>query len=112
MANVNDSLEALWEEPAGKQFIADVLTGMLPGMKESAVVAQVVPDDPEGDVKFWVELGASIMLEKPIVAVVLAGRHCPEKLRRIADEIVEISEDFNAEDAAKMEAAFERVGGE
>lgn len=40
------------------------------------------------DVKFAVELGAAVMLDKPIMAVVHPDTQIPEKLRAIADEIV------------------------
>jgi hypothetical protein len=40
-------------------------------------------------VKFAVELGFSIMLDKPIIAVVAPGTQVPGKLVAVADEIVE-----------------------
>lgn len=41
------------------------------------------------DVKFCVELGASIMLDKPILAVVRPGVKCSKKLMTVVDEIIE-----------------------
>ena len=36
----------------------------------------------------WVELGASIMLDKPILVVASPGQELPERLERVADLIV------------------------
>lgn len=60
---------------------------------KSAATISVVPNDV-GDVKFWAELGASIMMDKPIIAVMLPGRmDIPEKLRRVVDRIIEVDID-------------------
>lgn len=97
-----------WESPAAKAWIARVYDDMAPKMEGSEVVAQLVPDTPEADVKFWVELGASIMMDKPIVAIVMKGQSIPKKLEMIADEVIHI-EEMNSEAADKLQAAFERV---
>jgi hypothetical protein len=73
---------------------------------------------PKGqtDVKFAVELGFSIMLDKPIIAVVMAGTQVPAKLLKIADEIIEAPANMNLdgdpEFGARMAAAISRVTGE
>lgn len=95
-------------DPAAKVWIEHVLSDMVPKMKDSAVVAQLIPGD-EGEVKFWVELGASIMMDKPIVAVAFEGRSVPKKLRMIADEIVVLPEGMNPEGAEEFKAALNRV---
>ena len=75
------------KDPAWKEYERHVLMDMVPKLSESALTISLVPTD-EGDVKFWVELGASIMLDKPIIVVVANDRRLPERLRRVADEIV------------------------
>lgn len=60
--------------------------------------------------KFWVELGAMIMLQKPIVVVAVEGRPIPPKLRAIADEIVTSNSGFPP--ASELEAAIRRVSGD
>jgi hypothetical protein len=97
-----------WQDPSMKAWAKQVLDDAVPKIKDSVLVAQLVPDGP-GDVKSWVELGASIMLDKPIVAVVLGDRPVPEKLRLVADEIVRLPEGVNAEGSDELAAAFERV---
>lgn len=98
---------------AGKEWAEAVLSDMKPKLKGSALVMQLVPDDGIGDAKFWVELGASIMMEKPIVAVVMSGRKIPEKLKMVADEVVYLDEGVNGpESGERLEAAMDRVMGE
>jgi hypothetical protein len=70
-----------WQDPSAKVWIQQVLSDMVPKMADSALVCSIVPGDEGGDVKFWVELGASIMMDKPIVAVVFDDRQVPAKRR-------------------------------
>jgi hypothetical protein len=59
----------------------------------SAVGVSIVPTDPDGvDVKFAVELGLMIMMDKPICLVVQPGTEIPAHLKRVADEIVMIGD--------------------
>lgn len=104
----NEYEEAWRTDPNFKRWMQHVLKDMKPKMEESALICQLVPDD-EGEVKFWVELGASIMMDKPIVAVAFEGRQIPKKLRMIADEIVVLPEGATPEGARELEEAFERV---
>jgi hypothetical protein len=96
------------DDPTFKRWVHQVLDDMKPKMEESAFVAQLIPDD-EGEVKFWVELGACIMMNKPIVAIAFADREIPEKLRIIADEIVVIPEGVSVESSEELKAAFKRM---
>lgn len=98
-----------WDDPTAKQWVQHVLEKMKPEMEASAAIAQIVPDDPEGDVKFWVELGASIMMEKPIVAVVFPGRTIPPKLARIADEIVHLPDGVTPAASEDLADAIDRA---
>lgn len=61
-------------------------------MASSAFVTSIVPSG-ETDIKFAMELGLSIMLDKPILALVRPGAPVPPKLRKVADQIVEIGMD-------------------
>lgn len=55
------------------------------------------------DVKFATELGAAIMLDKPVMAVVPPGTEISGKLRAVADRIVEA--DIDTEDGRERIAA-------
>lgn len=75
----------------GKEWLeyADrAISELVPKIRDSAVTVSLVPKG-QTDVKFAVELGFSIMLDKPIIAVVLPGTKVPSKMVAVADEIVE-----------------------
>jgi nucleoside 2-deoxyribosyltransferase len=56
-------------------------------MMESAFVVSIVPE--EADVKWMIELGAAIMLDKPLMLVVTdLKQKLPPKLERVADQVV------------------------
>jgi hypothetical protein len=61
---------------------------VMPMIQESGVTISLVPKGP-ADMKFAVELGLSIMLDKPIIAVIEPGQEIPGKLIAVADHIVE-----------------------
>lgn len=103
------SYDDAWQnDPTFKRWVKHVLGDMKPKMEESALIAQLIPSD-EGEVKFWVELGASIMMGKPIVAIAFEGRDIPEKLKLIADEIVVLPEGADPASAEILQEAFKRV---
>jgi hypothetical protein len=62
----------------------------------SAVFATIAPPSDEFDVQFACEIGAAVLLDKPILAIVPAGRTVSGKLRAIADEVVEADIDVEA----------------
>lgn len=97
-----------WQDPDTKAWIADTQE-RLPGMiKDSAIVLSLVPEgDP--DVKFCVELGMCIMLDKPLLAVVRPGTKVPDHLVRVADLIVESNME-TAADREKLAKAVEDFG--
>jgi hypothetical protein len=100
-----------WQDPTIKRWVQHVLDEMVPKLRNSAAVAQIVPGPDEVDVKFCVELGATIMLEKPIIVVVFGERRLPAKLAAIADEVVRLPEGVNPEGADELAAALNRVLG-
>jgi len=101
--------DEVWDDPEAKAWARRVVTEMVPSLRASAVSISLVPHN-EGDVKFWVELGASIMLGKPILVVALKGRQIPPKLRLVADEIVELPDGLTTPGASDAVArAIERM---
>jgi hypothetical protein len=73
----------------------------------------LVPGKDDVDVKFAVELGLAIMLDKPILAVVQPGTEVPGRLRQVADAIIVTDLDTEAgkEQAAREIKEFtERFG--
>lgn len=78
-----------WNDPDAQQWVEHVRKTLVPMLDESAISVMLGPDVDDADVKFAVELGMSILLDKPILVVALPGRRVPTKLRMIADELVE-----------------------
>ena len=74
-------------DPDFKAWAADVHENLLPKLNASAFTVSLVPEG-EADVKYAVELGLSIMLDKPIVLVATEGQPLPERLLRVADKVI------------------------
>lgn len=92
-----------WDE-----FVEHFRRDALEKMTDSAFVMSLVPDKGGLDVKFAVELGASIMLDKPILAIVQPGAEVPDKLRSVCEEIVEADIDVE-EGQKKIAEAISRI---
>jgi len=59
----------------------------LPKILDSAVFLAIGTE--ELDVKMATELGAALLMDKPLLLVVPPGRRIPERLRRAADIVVD-----------------------
>lgn len=100
---------AQWEA-----FVDAARTEALGKIRDSAVVMNLAPR-AEPDIKYAVELGLTIMLDKPLLVVVMPGRPVPPKLRAVADEVVEADLDTEAgreRAQASAQALAERLGGD
>jgi nucleoside 2-deoxyribosyltransferase len=74
-------------------------------MMESAFVMSIVPE--EADIKFAVELGLAIMLDKPLFCVLLPGAKMPPKLEKIADMVTVADLDTKEGREALMQQIFD-----
>ncbi len=84
----------VWDDPDVRAWAQRVVDELLPMLEDSALTISVVPDQAGvDDIKFAVELGLSIMLDKPIILAVVPGRPVPAKLAKLADGIVEFDVD-------------------
>lgn len=90
------------------KFVEHTRRETLEKMTDSAFVMSIVPDDKNLDVKFAVELGMAIMLDKPIMAIVQPGARIPDKLRTVCEEIVEMDIDLE-EGRAELLKAISRM---
>ena len=77
-----------WEDSEVQEWVREVEEKMVPGMQQSGAVLAMIPKGPT-DVKFAVELGMAIMMEKPIIALITPGSPVPSKLVLVADRIIE-----------------------
>lgn len=98
-----------WKDPTLIAWAKHVVKDMVPAMAESAFVISITPTSGEGDVKYWVELGAAVMKDKPLLVVVLPGTVLPKKLIAIADEIVYLPEGINPTGSTKLMEAINRI---
>ncbi|RPI09107.1 MAG: hypothetical protein EHM63_05235 [Actinobacteria bacterium] len=84
----SDGDEGILNDPDFKAWAYRTRTQVMPMVQDSALVVSLVPKG-DADMKFAVELGLAIMLDKPLVIVVEPGQIIAGKLRQVADEIVE-----------------------
>lgn len=81
------------EEVEFEAWAERVRAELVPKIDGSSATVQILPTSGEVDIKFAVELGISIMLDKPIIALVTPGAKVPDKLVRVADRIIEVDLD-------------------
>ena len=73
-----------------KHWADDMRARLIPKMRGSASVLMIAPRMGEKfDISFALQIGASILLEKPLILLVDRSRTIPPKLRAIADRIIE-----------------------
>jgi nucleoside 2-deoxyribosyltransferase len=93
--------------PEWERYRKHVEDELVPMVRDSAVTISLVPGG-KPDVKFAVELGFMIMLDKPIIAVVGRNAKVPLKLAKVADEIVE-GEISDPDFQERLHAAIDRI---
>lgn len=102
---LNQKERAEWEE-----IIRHGEDELAPKMKNSAFMLSLVTADDKPDIKFCLELGMAIMLDKPIMAVVLDGAAVPPQLAKIAAEIVRLPRDAGLSTPESRSAASRLIG--
>lgn len=88
-----------------RRFERRVRSRLTPQLRDSALTVSIVPEVT--DVKFAVELGMSIMLDKPIILAVPIGVVPPRKLLDVADAVVSMEPGYEA----RLAEAVDRVLG-
>jgi len=97
-----------WKDPDVLRWMRRTRDKLPQMIEDSAVVMSIVPEDGmKTDVKFAVELGFSIMLDKPIICVVRPSTKVSDHLIRVADEIIECNME-SEEDREKLAEAINR----
>lgn len=71
-----------------RDWVDHVRDELIPKLRQTRMVVSLLPSG-EIDVKFAVELGLAILLDKPLIVVVGPGSRVSRKLANVADEIVE-----------------------
>lgn len=83
LSRLSESERQEWE-----MFVKDAQDELQPKLEQSGFVMSLVPDQDKVDVKFALETGMAILMDKPIVIVAIPGTHIPSKLRKVADEVI------------------------
>lgn len=93
-----------------KQYADRVLNELVPMIKDSSMSISMVPKG-DTDVKFAVELGFCIMMDKPIIVVVEPGSKVPGKLVAVADAIVELHPNNMDDLMSRLEPVINKILG-
>lgn len=92
---MNDDLENSEEF---KQWKKHQEENVFPNIQDSSIFVSIVPTD-RIDAKAAVEIGAAVLLDKPIIGLIRPGTKISEKFARVVDRFVEFdpeSQDFSA----------------
>lgn len=96
-----------WQDPGWLEYAEYAREEMLPMLKGASITLAFLNGEP--DPKQACELGYMVLLDKPILAVVQPGVKVPDKLIRIADEIVEGGELDDPKFKERLLAAMARM---
>jgi hypothetical protein len=77
----------LFDSPEIQNYIKHAQKEMIPMMENSAIVISLLGSHI--DAKVCLEIGAAILLDKPIVVVIVQGAKVPANLKRVASIIIE-----------------------
>jgi hypothetical protein len=81
--------ESWMEDPEWNAYVTHVRSSLIPMLEDSAMTISLAPDDPKGtDIKFAIELGLSIMLDKPIIVIIRDAGELPPMLKKIAYAVI------------------------
>lgn len=101
-------------DPIDPEFARVVNEGMIPMIRESAIVTAIIPpENPDHlDINFCIQVGAFVLMDKPLLVLALPGSEISDKLRLIADEIVYIPEAGIGSDEGQtlIQEAIARMG--
>ena len=95
--DLTDDEREQWEE-----FVRNVREDALAKIADASFVVSLMPSG-EADIKYAVELGLSIMLDKPLLVVAHPDATVPRHLQRVSDTIVYA--DLDTEEGREVVAA-------
>lgn len=98
------------DDPEASAWAKHVLDEVVPKIADSAAFVSLVPKG-EADIKFAVETGLALMLDKPMILAVSPGVQVPAKLLAIADAVVEFDPSTPDDTQARLHAALDDVMG-
>lgn len=97
-----------FKDPQWIDYAKHVIDNLAPMIRDSEVTVSLAPKG-ETDIKFAVELGLSIMMDKPILVVLQPGAKLPSKLARVADDVIEVDLDAPTVAARRIREAVGKL---
>lgn len=92
-----------------RRFATRMRAQLAPMIAGSKVTVSIAPPNDEIDIQYGLELGLSIIMNKPILTVVPPGRSVPDKLARVSDVVV--SADLGTPEGQQaVQAALKKLG--
>lgn len=99
------------QEPSPEEeWMQRVRDELIPRLASANTVVSLIPDGL-ADVKYAVELGFSILMDKPMIFFVRPGTTVPKKMIAVADRILEVSDDDWANPDKLQERVFAALEG-
>ena len=96
-------------DPEAGKFLDRFRREALPHIKDSICTVALL--DSTVDVKMMLEIGASVLLEKPIIVLHhRGGIEIPRRLRQLATAIIEFDSIDDPETKCQFMAAIEKAG--
>lgn len=102
-----------WGEPEVQEWVQQAEEELVPKMKQSGLMMSLYTGGY--DIKFAVEMGMAILMDKPIILAVMSGVEAPEKLMKVADYIIEAdptTEEGRSRLADKVEEVMKEIADE
>lgn len=95
------------DEPPAKAFLEEFRVQVLPHIKASTLTLAIVNRDP--DPKMCLEIGAAVLLDKPILVVALDAAKISQTLRKVATSIVVLNNFHDEANKARLQEAIGRI---
>jgi hypothetical protein len=93
-----------------RSWTDDMRKRLIPKMRDSASVLMIAPRmEGKFDIEFALQIGAAVMLEKPLILLVDRNRNIPPKLRALADRIIELDLDHVRMDATEIQNQIQKA---
>ena len=95
-----------FDDPNLQAYLEHAERELLPMMEQSRIAITLITGAV--DPKICLEMGAAVLLDKPIIAVILKGAAVPANLKRVASVIIE-GDIMDAALQAKIQKAIANV---
>jgi hypothetical protein len=102
------SKEDIYENPDIKHMLRDFQKHVLPAINDSVVTLSLI-SKRHPDPKMCLEMGAALLLDKPIIAICIDRAEVSQHLLKIAAAVVEVDDLTSEASHKKIQEAITRV---